>query len=89
MGVYLLFSAILIILVCATLMGHGSSNKNTPEIILGICLSFVFVVLFKEALSEYHEPKAIEVYQGRTVLEYTIRNDVVVDSAVVYEDENK
>lgn len=32
-------------------------------------------------------PKAIDVYQGKTTLEYTIRDGVKVDSIVVFKDD--
>ena len=34
-------------------------------------------------------PKAMDVYQGKTTIEYTIRDGVKVDSIVVYKDRIK
>ena len=87
-GIYLIFSAIVLNIIFGTLIGHGTSNKDTVEIALGIIGAITFVITFSLAIGEYHEPKAIEVYQGKTTLEYTMRDGVVIDSVVVYKDEN-
>ncbi len=38
-----------------------------------------------ECISKLH-PKAIDVYQDKTTLEYTIRDGVKIDSVVVFKD---
>lgn len=38
------------------------------------------------AMSLSKEPKAIDVYQGKTVLKYTIIDGVVTDSVVVFKE---
>jgi membrane-bound ClpP family serine protease len=38
---------------------------------------------------ESHKPTAIDVYQGKTTLEYTIKDGVVTDSVVVFKDKEK
>ena len=75
-------------MTCATLIGHGSYKKDHGEILTGTLLAIVLVISFPFAVSEYHQPKAIEVYQGKTTLEYTIKNNVKIDSVVVYKNKN-
>ena len=57
----------------------------------GLCILFSFPLISLETLylheivSEPH-PKAMDVYQGKTTLEYTIRDGVKVDSVVVFKE---
>lgn len=57
----------------------------------GLCILFSFPLIVLEMMcindivSEPH-PKAMDVYQGKTTLEYTIRDGVKVDSVVVFKD---
>lgn len=41
------------------------------------------ILCISESISEPH-PKAMDVYQGKTTLEYTIRDGEVIDSVVVW-----
>ena len=54
--------------------------------------TFALIVLeilcIDEIVSE-PRPKAMDVYQGKTTIEYTIRDGVKVDSIVVYKDRIK
>lgn len=50
-----------------------------------VILLLVFGFLFGFAISEkLNTPSAMEVYQGKTTLEYKIVDGEVVDSTVVY-----
>ena len=57
----------------------------------GLCILFSFPLIALETLyiheivSEPH-PKAMDVYQGKNTLEYTIRDGVKVDSVVVFKE---
>ena len=64
------------------------SNKETGLSVFAIIILFLVTLLFYGSLTEYHKPKAIEVYQGKTTLEYTIKDGVKTDSVVVYKNEN-
>lgn len=86
-GIYLIFSEFVLIIVFGTLIGHGTNHKDTVETTLGIIGVITFSITFSLAIGEYHEPKAIEVYQGKTTLEYTVKDGVKTDSVVVYKDE--
>ena len=43
------------------------------------------ILCINEIVSEPH-PKAMDVYQGKTTIEYTIRDGVKVDSVVVFKE---
>lgn len=84
---YLGLSIIIILLVVLVLIGYGSSHEDPGMVGVGVSLGFAIVLLFWFSVKEYHEPKAIDVYRGKTVLEYTVKDGVVVDSVVVYKNE--
>lgn len=88
LGVYLGFSVSILIFVAIVMIGYGSSHKDPGMVGLGISLGFVVILLFWFSMEEYHEPKAIEVYQGKTTLEYTVKDGVKTDSIVVYKNKN-
>ena len=87
LGFYLGFSILVLFITFISLLGHGISNKETSETIIGILGFIIFGIIFVGAVSEYHEPKAMEVYQGKTTLEYRVKDGVKVDSVVVYKKE--
>lgn len=64
-----------------------SITENKPDLGV-ICIpSFILFVIF--ICLALNTPKAIEVYQGKTTLEYTIVDSVKIDSTVVYKPEYK
>ena len=89
LGVYLIGSIIILLLVFGTFIGYGSSHKDPGLVGVGIAGGIITILLFAYSVSEYHEPKAIEVYQGKTTLEYTVKDGVKIDSVVVYRNINK
>ena len=55
----------------------------------GLCILFSFPLIALETLCineivSGQRPKAMDVYQGKTTIEYTIRDGVKVDSVVVF-----
>lgn len=50
---------------------------------LGLFLGFIAGTIFAMSIT-VKEPTAIEVYQGKTSLEYRIVDGEVIDSCVVY-----
>ena len=46
----------------------------------------VLEILFIDEIVSEPRPKAMDVYQGKTTIEYTIRDGVKVDSAVVFKE---
>ena len=56
----------------------------------GLCLATGFVIeiiYINESIYEPH-PKAMDVYQGKTTIKYTIRDGIKVDSVVVFKENN-
>ena len=49
-----------------------------------IMILIVIEICLVEIITEKPTPSAIDVYQGKTTLEYTIRDGVKVDSIVVF-----
>ena len=54
-----------------------------PFFLLGIILGAFLMAI---AVSHSKEPMAIDVYQGKTTLKYTIVDGVVTDSVVVFKE---
>ena len=57
----------------------------------GLCILFFFPLIALETLCineivSGQRPKAMDVYQGKTTIEYTIRDGVKVDSIVVFKE---
>ena len=64
------------------------NRKGGP---FGLCILFSFPLIALETLCineivSGQRPKAMDVYQGKTTLEYTIRDGVKVDSVVVFKE---
>lgn len=55
---------------------------------MGFLLSFFFVleVILVGNIIKDPQPTAMDVYQGKTTLEYTIKDSVKIDSIVVFKD---
>ena len=86
-GIYLIFSAIVLIITFGALIGHGISLGDTVETAFGIIGVIIFGIIISLAIGEYHEPKAMDVYHGKTTLEYKVKGGVKIDSIVVFKDE--
>jgi hypothetical protein len=86
LGLYLAVSFVILLFVVIVMIGYGSSDKEPGMVGVGVGLGFLVVLLFWFSVEEYHEPKAIEVYQGKTTLEYTVKDGAVTDSVVVYKE---
>ena len=58
-------------------------NPGYCGFVIGMIItSVVFIVLYLKSYKYY--PQAIDVYQGKTTLKYTIIDGVVTDSTVVW-----
>ena len=64
----------------------GSIMENNCIITIGIT-TIIVVILIAWAIGE--KPSAMDVYQGKTTLEYTYRDGVAIDSVVVFKDNVK
>lgn len=53
---------------------------------LGIIVTCIIIIVsnYVTSLTYERKPKAIEVYQGKTTLEYKIIDGEIIDSCVVY-----
>lgn len=61
------------------------SNYDTGVVIgFIICGLFVLEVGFLSELNKDPQPTAMDVYQGKTTLEYTVIDNVKVDSIVIF-----
>ena len=59
---------------------------------LAFCLGVMGAYILSGGIMMYQEsciPKAMDVYQGKTTLEYTIRDGMTVDSVVVFKDKER
>lgn len=63
----------------------GVSNDDESAFITSVVVStIIFLVIIIIVCLENKEPKAIDVYQGKTTLEITYKDSVPVDSVVVF-----
>ena len=57
-------------------------NIGCAVLCFGFLCGVIGVVIANKVQDKY--PQAIDVYQGKTTLEYTIRDGEIVDSVVVF-----
>lgn len=68
--------ALVLIVTC------GVAEYNSDQFPLSGLIGFVFLVVILIMVS--NEPRAIDVYKGKTILEVTYRDSIPVDSTVVF-----
>lgn len=54
-------------------------------VLVGICCCIEIVIC--NSIVTGTKPTAMDVYQGKTTIEYTIRNNVKVDSVIVFKED--
>lgn len=66
---------------------QGSGNMDAG-VFFGVLLAVFFMIEISIVSNIIKEPKpkAMDVYQGKTTLEYTIRDGEVIDSVVVFKE---
>lgn len=66
---------------------HGDMDTG---LFFGILLSILCVIeiCIVSKIIEEPKPTSMDVYQGKTTLEYTIRDGEVIDSVVVFKENN-
>lgn len=87
-GVVVVGLLILLVIVAIIAIDNNGNAKFDVGVFFGIVSSILMVVeivLLSEIL-ENPKPTAMDVYQGKTTLEYTIRDGVKIDSIVVFKD---
>ena len=75
---------IFLILQCIQWNEHGETYGCGVFCGLALAVALVLEIIFIcESVSESY-PTAIDVYQGKTTIEYTVRDGVKTDSVVVW-----
>lgn len=89
----ILILGIALIVLIAQCIRWNSEDENGSYgfgIACGFLISTLFVLemacIYKSTYDQH--PKAIDVYQGKTTIEYTIRDGVKVDSIIVFKENN-
>lgn len=81
---------ILALLILREDLSEKYDDSFDAGVFIGVIISilmFLEICLFG-IIIEKQKPSALDVYQGKTTLEYTIRNGVKVDSIVVFKENN-
>lgn len=78
----------IVLFFVADYLSSKKGNDFNNGIVIGIILSLCFVVEVMLVSNIYKTPLpiAMDVYQDKTTLEYTIRDSVKIDSIVVFKD---
>ena len=82
----------IVIIAIIILLDHISNNSKTAKfsdgISGGIIISIFFIIeigIVSDILASNNpKPTAMDVYQGKTTLEYKVVDDVKVDSCVIF-----
>ena len=81
------------ILICILIiLSFHISNNSTEDFDIGVIIGYFMTILifieiyFLSNIIGKPTPSAIDVYQGKTTIEYTIRDGVKVDSVVVFKE---
>jgi hypothetical protein len=81
---------LLILLILFVIFAIDSSGKAKFDlgVFFGIIISILLAgeIVLLSSILEDPKPTAIDVYRGKTTLEYTIRDSVKIDSVVVFKD---
>ena len=87
-GVIILGILLCVSVILTAFKGRNSSCDFDTGVIMGGIIAILMtieVILLADIIGE-QKPSAIDVYQGKTTLEYTIRDGVKVDSIVVFKE---
>ena len=87
-GVVVVGLLILLVIVAIIVADSSGNAKFDVGIFFGVLLSILMSVevALLSLILEDPKPTAMDVYQGKTTLEYTIRDSVKIDSIVVFKD---
>lgn len=87
----MIFLAVITLIVLIVLIVECTQYNNEEEtygfgIFCGLSIAAVFAIeiMCICGIISKSRPKAMDVYQGKTTIEYTIRDGVKVDSVVVF-----
>lgn len=79
LGIYI----ILIILIILNII-YIFNTKNIYMLMFTINFILCFILLIIFLYYKYNTPKAIDVYRGKTTLEIVYRDNVPIDSTVIF-----
>jgi len=74
------------LMVLADFINTCDRGDMSCGLFFGVLISILFAIevgIVSDIIAE-PKPKAMDVYQGKTTLEYTIRDGEVIDSVVVW-----
>ena len=82
-----------VIIGLVVLINHISSNgygDMDTGVFFGVLVTIfcVIEICIVGIIKEEPKPKAMDVYQGKTTIEYTVRDGVKTDSVVVFKENN-
>lgn len=77
---------VLIVLIVECIQYNSEEETYSFGIFCGLSIAAVFAIeiMCICGIISKSRPKAMDVYQGKTTIEYTIRDGVKVDSVVVF-----
>ena len=74
------------LIILADFINTCDRGDMSCGLFFGVLISFLFVIevgIVSDIIGE-PKPTAMDVYQGKTTIEYTIRDGIKVDSVVVW-----
>lgn len=79
---------VLIVLIVECIQYNSEEETYSFGIFCGLSIAAVFAIeiMCICGIISKSRPKAMDVYQGKTTIEYTIRDGVKVDSVVVFKE---
>ena len=84
-----------VLILALMILGKYISERCGESFDVGVFIGAIIIMLMiieiclVEIITEKQKPSALDVYQGKTTIEYTIRDGVKVDSVVVFKKELK
>lgn len=81
---------VILILIGVSILGLWIAvcldEESSPHIATGLLLLFILYIVFLLCLRSHNisTPSAMDVYQGKTELKYTVQGGEITDSVVVY-----
>ena len=85
--VFALFCTIFLLAMLILCLKDIILDDSEPDGKFVTIWSFLFsLIIFILLLFQLHVPKAIDVYRGKTTLEITYKDNIPIDSTVVWKD---
>ena len=78
---FIILAVTLFVMTFMAIILSAYSNAYTVSILIVSIITFISAVF---TTIELRNPTAIDVYRGKTTLEVTYKNGVLIDSAVVF-----